>query len=283
MSKYIPTQWLLGSLSDTGATSSVIGHQQALRYCKFSAQPYRPQPSNRVFRFGNGSQLSLGTLRVRIPPTGTFIERYVDVVAADIPVLLGLDLMQAEGFVIDLRKHELAVPAQGWKLSLAHKLGRAISLLNGNHPAFFLRPTSFAISICTSSTPVLKNCSSLSNVRNHRKPPLQRGNSKRISGEHAQRVIPSQCAAQDSKCPCQISTWSSTESWHWTSCTLKTSPYCMLSIPPLGLETPPLSAAKLWKTCGAFSWNVGQQFTLDFRTSCGSSKEVHSRPSAGRT
>jgi hypothetical protein len=50
-------------------------------------------PSNRLFKFGDQTCGSMGSLSLKIPgPTGV-LYLYVDVVEPDIPLLVGLDLM----------------------------------------------------------------------------------------------------------------------------------------------------------------------------------------------
>ena len=54
----------------------------------------KPITNGRLFRFGKGSQRSYGVLLIRIPtPDNRHIELMVEVVHADIPFLLGLDII----------------------------------------------------------------------------------------------------------------------------------------------------------------------------------------------
>jgi len=78
-----------GAAVDTGAQSSVTGKRQAIAYCKFHGIPFRLQPSAVNFKFGDGGFASEGTFGVRIPtPDGSFIRIQMNVVDADIPMLL---------------------------------------------------------------------------------------------------------------------------------------------------------------------------------------------------
>lgn len=119
-----PAAQFSGACVETGATSSVVGLSQAQAYYKESGRPFQLIPSKRRFRFDNGSQKSLGTIELRLPtPIGSFIRRPVDVVSADIPLLLGLDLMRDHGFIIDLPAMEIHQRTEGWSIELAFKVG----------------------------------------------------------------------------------------------------------------------------------------------------------------
>lgn len=88
----------LGGCIDSGASKCVVGRHQAQLYCAAARIPFKLSPSNTIFRFGNGKQRSLGKIPVRIPtPIGTTLFRNVDVVAADVPLLLGFDFMDEQG------------------------------------------------------------------------------------------------------------------------------------------------------------------------------------------
>jgi hypothetical protein len=55
-------------------------------------------PSNSAFRFGDGRQVSSCFIVIRFPfAFGQFLDRNVDVVQADKPLLMGLDLMDEVG------------------------------------------------------------------------------------------------------------------------------------------------------------------------------------------
>jgi hypothetical protein len=85
-----------GSCVDRGAQRSVIGISQARAYFRFMAgdSPFKLQPSSSAFRFGRDRQESLGTMAIRFPlGEDRFFETLLDVVAANAPLLLGLDLL----------------------------------------------------------------------------------------------------------------------------------------------------------------------------------------------
>lgn len=52
--------------------------------------------------FGDGLHMSLGKLEMRLPtPDGAFLAMSVDVVSADVPLLLGIDVLDREQLVAD--------------------------------------------------------------------------------------------------------------------------------------------------------------------------------------
>lgn len=109
---------------DTGASKCVIGRHQARLYCESAGIPFLPKPSHIVFRFGNGVQHSLGTIPVRIPtPIGTVLFREVDIVAADVPLLIGLEFLDEQCIYIDNTRDEVVCRRDDWSDKLQRKSG----------------------------------------------------------------------------------------------------------------------------------------------------------------
>jgi hypothetical protein len=82
-----------GAVIDTGAERSAIGHAQATAYCNKSNVPLQLARFNARFRFADGTWLSLGKLKLVVPTLSHPLNLYIDVVAPDVPLLLGLDTM----------------------------------------------------------------------------------------------------------------------------------------------------------------------------------------------
>lgn len=78
----------------TGAQSTVIGHPQALVYCRFMNVKFRPSESDIGFLFGETRCASLGSTTIRIPSVDLEIicER-VEIVFADARFLDGIGLL----------------------------------------------------------------------------------------------------------------------------------------------------------------------------------------------
>jgi hypothetical protein len=95
---------LEGAAIDTGAQRSVTGLQQARAYAQMVGSRVDILPSRRLFRFGDVTCSTLGSMTVEIPcPTG-MPRVAVDDISPDILLLLGLDLMDR------LRLRLLSVP-----------------------------------------------------------------------------------------------------------------------------------------------------------------------------
>lgn len=146
-----------GACLDGGATRSVIGKRQALAYCRTFCQEFRLRPSDVTFIFGNGSSDSLGKIDIRLPtPQGTFIPLSIDVVSADIPLLLGLDIMDKESLVADNVLNVLDCRSSSWKLPIQRKYNHMF-VCWGPQSIGFLSLSSKS-STSTSSTLAYRNC-----------------------------------------------------------------------------------------------------------------------------
>ena len=113
-----------GACLDIGAEKSVIGRKQAMAYCKFTGCKFKHKPSRTFFRFGDGCFSSIGIIPVRIPcPDGSFIHFNIDVVQEDVPMLIGLDILDREKLVADNVSNVLSSKRFGWELPITRKDG----------------------------------------------------------------------------------------------------------------------------------------------------------------
>jgi transposase InsO family protein len=100
-----------GAVIDTGAPHSVIGRAEAILYCAHLGIPFSPRlPSPRQFKFGNTLCHSLGRLRVMLPFPHIPIAIDVDVVALDIPLLIGKSLLEKHDLIVDVKRKRLISP-----------------------------------------------------------------------------------------------------------------------------------------------------------------------------
>jgi hypothetical protein len=91
-----------GACIDTGAQRTVIRLAQARAYSKFLGIPFALSINKRVFVFGVDKRNTLGILHMRLPtPNGSFIMLEVDVVPTNVPMLLGLDVLDNFGLCAD--------------------------------------------------------------------------------------------------------------------------------------------------------------------------------------
>lgn len=105
----------LGACCDIGAQRTVIGKKQAKAYCREAGVALKMRQSGYAFRFGYGLYATLGTIEVRIPmPDGSFLAMKVDVVDADVPLLLGIDTLDREKLVADNVRNTLDSRRFGW-------------------------------------------------------------------------------------------------------------------------------------------------------------------------
>ena len=98
----------MATVVDSRATRSCIGVKQAKALAKIQVADQEVLKSNVSFKFGDIIHKSLGKMRVSIPtPNGSCMAFTCDIVRADIPLLLGLDVMRREGLIINVRDLEL--------------------------------------------------------------------------------------------------------------------------------------------------------------------------------
>jgi len=121
--KYLRSKWN-GACVDTGAQRTVIGLSQARAYCRFMGVKFKPKANNNSYRFGVDQQDSLGSMMIRVPtPNGTVMIINVDVISADVPFLIGLDVFDRFGLTLDTVKNCLSCPSANWEIPVVRKLG----------------------------------------------------------------------------------------------------------------------------------------------------------------
>ena len=99
-----------GFCVDTGAPSSVIGLKELRRLpASFGRHLLRLKKSHKQFRFADASFESLGHIKIPLgtPPGVSPVYISLEVVSADVPALLGMDVLDAESLVADPCSNEL--------------------------------------------------------------------------------------------------------------------------------------------------------------------------------
>ena len=77
-----------------------------------------------AFKFADGTFQSLGKAPIRIPTTHqTFIQLEVDVVKPDVPLLIGIDVLDRESLVADNVNNILESRIYGWTVPIIRKHG----------------------------------------------------------------------------------------------------------------------------------------------------------------
>ena len=89
-----PKTPFFGGLIDSGAQRSVIGMPQALAYMDPMNKKIGFKRSNHLFRFGNNTLKASHCITIEIPTPSSTVIVHPDVVSADIPFLIGLDVMR---------------------------------------------------------------------------------------------------------------------------------------------------------------------------------------------
>lgn len=113
-----------GACFDSGAEVSVIGMEQARAYHKMTGSCMRLTPSTLNFKFGDFLCKSEGVTNVRVPmPQGGFISFAAHVVCADIPMLVGLDLLRKHQLVLDFEACRITQKRNDWHLPMTFKGG----------------------------------------------------------------------------------------------------------------------------------------------------------------
>ncbi len=123
-----------GACLDTVTQQSVIGRRQARAYCKHQQRKFELKPSHTRFKFGDSTYPSLGSIQIRIPtPNESFLKIEMDVFEADVPMLLGLDIMDRDRLVPNNLLNELQAPYHGWLLPIIRKYGHLYQEWSSKH------------------------------------------------------------------------------------------------------------------------------------------------------
>ena len=78
----------------------------------------------KTFRFGDGVFNSLGTIPIRIPTSDeSFLFLDIDVVQANVPMLVGLDILDRYYLVPDNVENLLVDKKANWKMPITRKFG----------------------------------------------------------------------------------------------------------------------------------------------------------------
>ncbi len=121
--KEVTTKWH-GGCVDTGAQTTVIGLRQAKAYCRFMGIKFKPMKSNHRYKFGEDKQDSIGSIYIRIPLiSNKMIQIKVDVVRANVPFLIGLDLLDEFKLYVNTVTNQLIAPNLNLATPLVRKLG----------------------------------------------------------------------------------------------------------------------------------------------------------------
>jgi transposase InsO family protein len=119
-----------GAILDSGASRSVIGFPEARRYCRAARKELDLVRTRRTFSFGSHISVSRGSMTIRISTPGGVLEFNVDVVDEDIPLLIGVDVLDRFRLQILTVSNELECVGlgsrPGWRLPLERTNGHVL-------------------------------------------------------------------------------------------------------------------------------------------------------------
>ncbi len=111
----------LGAVIDTGAAKSCIGLKQAQAYAAWCGSSFKTAKSSHSFKLGDVIHQSLGTFDLILPtPTGGITFK-TEIIAADVPLLIGLDVIDEHYLLADTRVNQLV--HQDWVLPIIRDEG----------------------------------------------------------------------------------------------------------------------------------------------------------------
>lgn len=118
---------------DTRAERTVWKKEQAFGYCNAVSKPYHGKMSTSSCRFGDVVHNSKFILRVKL----TFAEDgndaiKLDVVDADVPLLIGLRVLNREKGLINILDDKLQDIARGYSITVTYETGHKLSSWNTN-------------------------------------------------------------------------------------------------------------------------------------------------------
>lgn len=129
-----------GACLDTGAQKTVCGKAQAKAYCQSFGVTFKLRACNHRFRFGTQLHQAIGQLQIRIPVGKQgMIPLSVDIIEANIPFLIGIDVMDKYKFYVNTVSNELICPSASWKVPLTRKFGHVYLEWNPKHEILFTK------------------------------------------------------------------------------------------------------------------------------------------------
>lgn len=114
-----------GACMEIGAEKTVIGKRQAEAYIAgHNPGATLGNQNGMVYRFGGGRHPCVGTVALRTPIIDSFmISTVVDVVAINVPLLLGLDFLDAHNMYVNNTTNRLVCVNEGIQVPLVRKMG----------------------------------------------------------------------------------------------------------------------------------------------------------------
>eukprot|EP00171_Calliarthron_tuberculosum_P022166 IDg22166t1 len=109
-----------GACIDTGAQKSVVGREQAEAYYRWLSLPLLiSKGANIVYKFGTHREPSIGKAKFKLPYANDreiIIE--LDVVNLNVPLLIGLDVLDRYKLYVDTVENKLVCKEPKWEAPL---------------------------------------------------------------------------------------------------------------------------------------------------------------------
>lgn len=126
-----------GACIDSGAEQSVIGVNQARAYETATGRKKTKAAEPLVFKFGDGEIPSQGMLDLRIPiPNGSHVSIMTHVVHADIPMLIGIEILHKEKMILNFDSKTVTNSRYDWQLPMTLKYGHVFLVWNKKYVCY---------------------------------------------------------------------------------------------------------------------------------------------------
>jgi hypothetical protein len=93
-----------GACLDTEAQKTVICFSQAHAYFRFVGTKFKLKGNKNIYRFGVDRQEAMDSFSIRLQTPVSVIFLEVEIVRANVPLLIGLDVLDAYGLTADTVK-----------------------------------------------------------------------------------------------------------------------------------------------------------------------------------
>jgi hypothetical protein len=128
-----------GDVLETGPQMTVIRMEQAKGYCKESGNMFSLLPSRSRFKFGASAERSLGNISIEIPTPGSPIHINCDVLKSDLPLLIGLDILDKYGLNVLSVEGLLQSTTEHWTIPIQRLWGHIYLQWDPGIQLFFTR------------------------------------------------------------------------------------------------------------------------------------------------
>lgn len=132
-----PKTGLLGYCLDSGAARGVVGEKQYQQLCIGKKHQLKIRKSDRVFKFWTSTFPSLEIFTKMLKVNGErYLKMEIEAVSGDFPLLIGLEIMNLHGLVLDYGSHILSNRSIQWSLTITYARGHLLDETNRDEVMF---------------------------------------------------------------------------------------------------------------------------------------------------